>query len=138
MPRCCPICPGVRSWLITSSNTPKNKIAADQITMGSASYAPASREDGSEVEPNHAQRLLYFGLSLSSSLHNTFLEHFGCLTEEWYHITLPVSQRQRINEKALIPPFCPSGVYCIGISRALDCHRSLQKFFHGPIDDHSS
>jgi hypothetical protein len=65
-------------------------------------------------------------------------EHFACLTEKWLHITSPVSQLQRINEKVFIPPFHPSGVYCVGISRTLDRHRSLQEFFHGPIDDHSS
>src|ERR1700740_889433 len=68
---------------------------------------------------------------------NTCRAHFPCEIKKWCHITWPTSRRQRINEKVLIPPFCPSGVCCIGISRARDRHQSIQKFFHGPIDDYS-
>ena len=83
---------------------------------------------GPRTNGNHADRLM----------HDSLLEHFACLTEKWLHITLRVSQLQRINEKVFIRPFRSFGVYCIGISRALDRHRSLQKFLHGSIDDHSS
>jgi hypothetical protein len=79
-------------------------------------------------------RLLYFGLLLSSSLPGSTTRI--SLAKLKSGITL--LQRQRIDEKDLIPPFCPYGVCCIGISRARDCHQSIHKFFLRPIDDYSS
>jgi hypothetical protein len=51
---------------------------------------------------------------------------------------MPHWRRHRINEKVFIYTLCPSRVYRIGISRAVDCHKSLLKLFRGPFDDYSS